>query len=107
MNEAIRPSTPINQVEEEIQAEVEEKQILNDEKRLATVVSHPGWAEFESMLREDIEKFRTGKNVNFKTLSDNELGQIIRVEHMVADRLEAYLSKVYDTERSVREGGEE
>jgi hypothetical protein len=56
------------------------------------------------MFENDIESLRMLKEINMQKYSNEELGEVARDEHRLADRLSKYLNKVDEAARAVANG---
>jgi hypothetical protein len=87
------------------QKEVEEK----ESKKLfevAALAKHPGWKQVRKMMADDIDNVLRLRDVNLKQYDNAQLGEVVRVEHMLAEKLQKYLAKVDDAVKAVSDGRE-
>lgn len=86
----------------------EQKSIEHDEMQkefaVAALNQHPGWQELRAMMVKDIEDFRALRTVNMSSYNNKQLGEVVRTEHAIADRLETYLRKVDQAAKAVAHG---
>lgn len=101
---ATAPQIEAEKSDEQKAAEHEEAQ---KEYAVAALSEHPGWKTLRDMMVQDIDDFRTLKFVNMKQYTDKELGEVVRGEHAVANKLQAYLKKVDDAVKAVAHGRSE
>lgn len=104
-NQALRPSAVSHYTDEQqdLEAVVEEQQVQQEENELAAVIDHPAWKRVEEMFHRDIRAFKEGANIDFKAYDDAALGQVLRAEHMVAERLQGYLAKIANVVQATEE----
>lgn len=73
---------------------------------VAALAKHPGWKEVRKMMASDIDNVLRLKDVNLKQYDNAQLGEVVRVEHMLAEKLKKYLAKVDDAVKAVSDGTE-
>ncbi len=69
---------------------------------LAALNDHPGWIQIRKEMEQDIENFKTLKNINLARYRNDQLGELVRVEHMVAEKLQKYLDKTDNAVKAIK-----
>jgi hypothetical protein len=81
-----------------------EQESAKTDYAVAALNDHPGWKVIRGMMADDIDAFKSLSFVDMKKYSNAELGEVVRVEHMVATKLQTYLDKVDQTVLAVSHG---
>lgn len=68
---------------------------------LAALVDHPGWEELKKQILQDIDDFKSFKNIEMQKYDDDQLGRVVRTERMVAEKLELYLTKIDNAAQAI------
>ena len=106
MDDLITSSLPlptaalVEEEKSEDQKAAEYEQVQED-YNLAALYDHPGWKKIKEMFEQDIEDFRMLKKINISALDDAHLGQSVRVERMVAEKLQEYMNRVDEAAKAV------
>lgn len=104
MDDLITSSLPTAALVEEEKSEeqkAQEYEQKQDDYHLAALIEHPGWKQIAELMRKDIADARALKGINMATCTDKELGEIVRGEYRLAQRLDEYLSKVEEAVKAV------
>ena len=55
-------------------------------------------------METDIDNFRMLKNIQMKSYDNSQLGELVRVEHMVAEKLQSYLTTIDEAVKAIVDG---
>ena len=79
--------------------EVEHKEAVEEEK-LAAIGRSDAWEFLDKKLAADIDRLERNADIDFKQLNDLELGQAVRVDHMLAQKLQSYRDEINDAKQN-------
>lgn len=76
-----------------------EQKLIEAEQRqqdfsLAALKDHPGWKQIREQMEKDVEDFKSFVHIDMAKYNNTELGEVVRTERMVADKLQGYLNKI-------------
>jgi hypothetical protein len=94
------PLTPMEDDKSPEQQSIEREQYQEDYS-LAALVDHPGWQQIRDIMVSDIDDFKTFKNIDMSQYNNTELGEVVRTERMVAEKLQGYLNRIDDAVKAV------
>jgi hypothetical protein len=98
---AALPTQALIEEEKSSEQKTTEREQLNEDRHLAALKDHPGWAQIREQMLKDIDDFRNLTNVDISKYTDAELGQVVRGEKMVADKLQGYVQKIESAVKAV------
>lgn len=97
-------TAPLIEDEKSAAQKAEEQKDSQDDFSVAALSKHPGWKQIREMMTQDIEDITMLKAIDMQKYTNEELGEVVRVEHQVAEKLQKYLSKVDEAVRAVGNG---
>lgn len=103
---AIQPDAPSLQSTDVFDNEVIEPElesVKEEERELADLQSHPGWYEFRKRLLAEITSLRTSHMTELQGMALEEVGKMVVVNTLAADKLQAMLDIVDQTAVSVQQ----
>lgn len=102
----IQPEAPSLQSPDVFDNEVIEPElesVKQEERELADLQAHPGWFEFRKRLVAEITALRTSHISEISNLPLEEVGKMVVVNTLAADKLQNMLDLVDNTAVSVQE----
>lgn len=104
--EDVMAVSSVPQIEAEKSTEQKETEDKENQKliEVAALAQHPGWKHIRKMMAEDLDNVLRLKEVDLQKYTNAELGEVVRVEHMLAEKLQKYLSKIDDAVKAVSDG---
>lgn len=106
-DEAIVPELDFSAGAPQSAPTLEEAVELQEEKTLASLAQHPGWALFATEYRRQIMRLRTMADVDLSEKDDAAVGQLKRAYDLAAQKMEDELVRVEQIAEVIGEQGEE
>lgn len=102
---AALPSQALVEDEKSPEQKAIEHDQTQDDYHLAALVDHPGWVQIREQMEKDIDDFKTFRSIDMSKYTNTQLGEVVRTERMVADKLQEYLNQIEEAVKAVRSNG--